>query len=78
MCRLKARVEPVWGPGTGFRNDSGMARTMSTKILDVYRREWPRVAAVQAMVLGGQRTSRLPAADAERLAAALEARDGSA
>ena len=26
---------------------------MSTKILDVYRREWPRVAAVQAMVLGG-------------------------
>ena len=26
---------------------------MSTKLLDVYRREWPRVAAVQAMVLGG-------------------------
>ena len=26
---------------------------MSTKMLDTYRREWPRVAAVQAMVLGG-------------------------
>jgi hypothetical protein len=26
---------------------------VSTKLLDVYRREWPRVAAVQAMVLGG-------------------------
>lgn len=26
---------------------------MSTKLLDVYRREWPRVAAVQAMMLGG-------------------------
>jgi hypothetical protein len=24
-----------------------------SKLLDVYRREWPRVAAVQAMVLGG-------------------------
>lgn len=26
---------------------------MSTKLLDTYRREWPRVAAVQAMALGG-------------------------
>lgn len=26
---------------------------MTTKLLDSYRREWPRVAAVQAMVLGG-------------------------
>ena len=26
---------------------------MSTKLVDTYRREWPRVAAVQAMVLGG-------------------------
>jgi hypothetical protein len=26
---------------------------MSEKLLDVYRREWPRVAAVQAMALGG-------------------------
>ena len=26
---------------------------MSEKLLDVYRREWPRVAAVQAVVLGG-------------------------
>lgn len=27
--------------------------SMRTKLLDAYRREWPRVAAVQAMVLGG-------------------------
>ncbi|WP_273735189.1 HXXEE domain-containing protein [Mycolicibacterium septicum] len=27
--------------------------TGRTKLLDTYRREWPRVAAVQAMVLGG-------------------------
>lgn len=26
---------------------------MSTKLLDTYRKEWPRVAAVQAMALGG-------------------------
>ena len=26
---------------------------MSNKVVDWYRREWPRVAAVQAMVLGG-------------------------
>ncbi|WP_273735335.1 HXXEE domain-containing protein [Mycolicibacterium septicum] len=26
---------------------------MSTRLIDVYRKEWPRVAAVQAMVLGG-------------------------
>ncbi|MGH3436427.1 MAG: HXXEE domain-containing protein [Sciscionella sp.] len=26
---------------------------MNTKLLDVYRRQWPRVAAVQEMVLGG-------------------------
>ncbi|MGH3954036.1 MAG: HXXEE domain-containing protein [Mycobacterium sp.] len=26
---------------------------MSTKFMDFYRKEWPRVAAVQAMVLGG-------------------------
>ena len=27
--------------------------TVSSKFMDFYRREWPRVAAVQAMVLGG-------------------------
>ena len=26
---------------------------MSSRLIDVYRKEWPRVAAVQAMVLGG-------------------------
>ncbi|HEY4464212.1 MAG TPA: HXXEE domain-containing protein [Streptosporangiaceae bacterium] len=26
---------------------------MNTKILDIYRKQWPRVAAVQAMALGG-------------------------
>ena len=26
---------------------------MNTKLLDIYRRQWPRVAAVQAMALGG-------------------------
>ena len=26
---------------------------MNTKLLDTYRKEWPRVAAVQAIALGG-------------------------
>ena len=26
---------------------------MNTKLVDVYRKEWPWVAAVQAMALGG-------------------------
>ena len=28
---------------------------MNTKLLDIYRKQWPRVAAVQAMALGGAR-----------------------
>jgi hypothetical protein len=26
---------------------------VNTKLLDIYRKQWPRVAAVQAMTLGG-------------------------